>query len=182
VAEGFIRLKYLDEMGKDGESMVTYTWMHSGEQKCIPQPKKLAPRQSILGIWEPDKDFKYALIERNFTSEEYLKIMEEEARDAWKHFLATGQPTVIVQDNCSIHKSNRVKLYWKLWARQALHMFFNAPHSPQQNRIEGEWLHVKYGELRGKSFSEASELEKALVEAIESRFGDRGHSVKRYTV
>jgi hypothetical protein len=25
-------------------------------------------------------------------------------------------------------------------------------------------------------------LEKALVEAIESRFGDRGHSVKRYTV
>lgn len=156
--------------------------MKVGEQKCIPQPKKLAERQSILGIWEPNRDFKYALIEKNFTSEEYWKIMEQEAGDAWKHFLATGQPTVIVQDNASIHKSNHIKLWWSLWARQALHMFFIAPHSPQQNRIEGEWLHLKYGELRGKSFSEASSLEKALVGAIENRFGSRGHSVKRYTV
>lgn len=111
-----------------------------------------------------------------------MQIMEQEARDAWKHFLATGRPTVIVQDNASIHKSNRVKAWWRLWSRQGLQIFFIAPHSPQQNRIEGEWLHLKCGELRGKSFSEGAELEKAPVGAIENRFGGRGHSVKRYTV
>ncbi|UFP92622.1 transposase [Gloeobacter morelensis MG652769] len=154
--------------------------MKIGRQKHIKQPKEAAKRQSILGIWEPSKDFKYALIKKNFTSEEYLKIMEQEAREAWRHFLATGQPTVIVQDNASIHKSKKIQKHWRLWHRQGLHMFFIAPYSPQQNLIEGEWLHLKYDELRGKSFTEESALEKALVEAIENRFAKKGHSVKRY--
>jgi len=180
--KGYIRLKYLDETGKDGESTVNYTWMKIGEQKQIKQPKKAAKRQSILGIWEPNKDFKYALIPRNFTSEEYVKLMEEEARDAWKHFLATGQPTFMIQDNASIHKSKRIQRYWRLWSKQGLHMFFIAPHTPQQNLIEGEWRQLKYGELRGRSYSEDAALEKALVDAIESRYGKKGYSVKRYSL
>jgi putative transposase len=156
--------------------------MQRGKQKHIKQPKEVAKRQSILGIWEPNKEFKYALIEGNFTGEEYLKIAEKEAKQAWKHFLATGQPTVILQDNASIHKSKLIKKYWRVWAKQGLHMFFIAPHSPQQNPIEGEWLHLKYDELRGKSFAEAPELEKALVAAIENRYGSKGYSVERYSV
>jgi putative transposase len=91
--------------------------MKIGQQKQIKQPKEPAKRQSILGIWEPEKDFKYALLHKNFTSEEYLKLMEQEAQEAWKHFLLTGQPTVIVQDNASIHKSKRIKKHWRLWQK-----------------------------------------------------------------
>ena len=48
------------------------------------------------------------------------------------------------------------------------------------NRIEDEWLHIKYGELAAQVFEDEYEVALALIAAIQVR-GERGnYSVERF--
>ena len=63
--------------------------------------------------------------------------MDWQARLAKQHQQETGQLTVVVQDNASIHRSQLVQKRWDDWADQGLLIFFLPPYSPQLNSIEG---------------------------------------------
>jgi transposase len=64
----------------------------------------------------------------------------------------TGQITVMMLDNASVHKSHLVRSRIDDWQQQGLYLFFLPPYSPQLNRIEDEWLHLKRDELSGQVF------------------------------
>jgi hypothetical protein len=51
---------YLDESGCQLWSPVSYSYSRSGEQKRLEQTDRRKGRISILGLWQPDKSFKYA--------------------------------------------------------------------------------------------------------------------------
>lgn len=84
-------------------------------------------------------------------SERYIRLMEWQAQKAAVHPAKTGQITVVIQDNASPHKSRLVQQHWQDWQAQGLYVFFLPPHSPQINRIEDEWLHLKYDKLAAPS-------------------------------
>ena len=96
-AEGEIELKYLDETGCCLESPVSYSYSQIGQQKRMEQPlKKHGKRVSILGLWQPDKGFEYALAQGGFDSQSYIKVMDWVAQKAAKKLAETGRITVAV--------------------------------------------------------------------------------------
>ena len=71
--EGEIRLVYLDEAGCCLESPVSYTYVQVNEQKRLEQAiKTYGHRISILGAWEENEHFDYALAQGGFRSESYI--------------------------------------------------------------------------------------------------------------
>lgn len=114
-----------------------------GQQKKVEQHKRRGRRINILGVWQPQQQFNYALMVGSLKTETFLKLMDWQAAKAHRLFEQTGQMTVIVLDNASVHKSQLVSQRLKDWQHQGLLLFFLPPYSPQMNRIEDEWLHLK---------------------------------------
>ena len=102
--EGLIELKYLDEAGFCLESLVSYSYSRTGEQKCLEQHlKSYGSRISILGLWQVGQNFDYALAQGGFKGLSYIKVMDWVAVKAAKTLSETGHITVVVQDNGSLH-------------------------------------------------------------------------------
>lgn len=106
--------------------------------------------------------------------------MHWQAAKARQHLHATGQITVVIQDGASFHRSQETQQHWSTWQEQGLFIFFLPPHSPQMNRIEEEWLHLKRHELRAQLFEDEYDLVLALIEAIYDRGQRRGYPVERF--
>ena len=67
--------------------------------------KRFGRRIIILGIWQPAKQFDYALAQGGFKTESYLKVMNWQAQKAAERLAQSGQ-MVIVQDQGSVHTSH----------------------------------------------------------------------------
>lgn len=125
--EGDIELKYLDEAGFCLASPVSYSYSQVGTQKQLEQVPTRGNRISILGLWQPDHSFDYALAQGGFDGENYLKVMDWIADKAAVTLAETGRFTVVVQDNCKIHKCERVKPHWQRWGDSGIIAVFSAP-------------------------------------------------------
>ncbi len=95
----------------------SYSYSRQGEQKCIEQTDRRNGRISILGVWQPDQSFKYALACGSFKSKSYIKVIDWIAEQTSETFRTTGRMTVIVQDNGSLHKSELTRQQWQPGAR-----------------------------------------------------------------
>lgn len=177
---GLVCLKYLDESGFDSCSCLNYTYAQTGKQKRVVQPRKRGRRLSILGLWQPQVSFDYGLVVGSFRSERYLKLIEWQASLAAKHLALTGQITVVVQDNASSHKSQLAQQHWNKWQQQGLFLFFLPPYSPQMNRIEDEWLHLKRDELSNRVFDDEYDLALAVIAGVEARGQSGKYAVQRF--
>jgi hypothetical protein len=102
--EGHIDLKYLDEARFCLYSPVSYSYSRVGTQKQLEQVPTRGNRISILGLWQPDNTFEYALAQGGFDGESYIQVMNWIAEQAALSVEKTGCLTVVAQDNCSIHK------------------------------------------------------------------------------
>ncbi|MEM9487363.1 MAG: IS630 family transposase, partial [Cyanobacteria bacterium P01_F01_bin.116] len=78
----------------------SYSYSRVGEQKRFEQTSRRGRRVSILGVWDPNESFDYALTLGGFNGESYLEFMDWLATKTAKTFAQTGQLTFIVQDNC----------------------------------------------------------------------------------
>ncbi|MBU7582921.1 MAG: hypothetical protein KAF91_08420 [Nostoc sp. TH1S01] len=100
-----------------------------GSQKLMPQVGSRGGRISILGLWEPQVSFEYALVQGRFKTQRYIEVMDWVAAKAQQTLDETGRITVVVQDNGSLHKSNKAKQRWQQWLEQGLYLFFLPPYS-----------------------------------------------------
>ena len=66
------------------------------EQKRLEQTDQRKGRISILGLWQPDKSFKYALACGSFNSESYIRVIDWLAEQTSETFRTTGRMTVVV--------------------------------------------------------------------------------------
>ena len=105
--------------------------------------------------------------------------MNWQAERAMKRLFETGNLTVIVHDNASIHRSKIAKKHYQIWEKQGLIVFFLPPYSPEMNRIEEQWLHLKRQELGGYVFEDEYDLAKAIIEGIENRGQNGNYTVER---
>ena len=108
-ATGEIVLKYLDETGCCQWTPQSYSYSPIGEQKRFEQTSRRGQRVSILGVWDPNERFEYALTVGSFNTQCYIEVMDWLASKAAQTFAKTHQLSFIVQDNGSIHKSKAVR-------------------------------------------------------------------------
>ncbi len=177
--EGHIDLKYLDEAGFCLYSPVSYSYSRVGTQKQLEQVPTRGKRISILGLWQPDKTFQYALAQGGFDGESYIKVMDWIAQKAAVTLKETGRLTVVVQDNCSIHKRDIVRENWQRWQDQGLLLFFLPPYSAKMNRIEDQWRQLKAHEISGQMFEDEYDLAMAVIKGVEARSQTGGYSLER---
>lgn len=164
-----VRLKYLDESGFGLWSPVSYSYAKKGNSKQINQTKKRGKRVNVIGVFEKEKIFEYGLSLSGITSETYIKFIDWQAEKAEKHFEKTQQITVIIQDNYSVHKSQKVQEKEKEWQDKKLEFFFLSAYSPELNEIEPEWHQLKVHELVGRMFEDEYDLIQAVIQAIKDR-------------
>ena len=127
-----------------------------------------------MGVWETNQNLEYGLKVVTYKAKNYVKFIDTQANKAAKRLFDTGKLTVIVQDNASIHRANLVKERVHLWKKQGLILFFLPPYSPEMNRIEDRWLHLKRQELAGRVFDDEYDLILAIIEGLKNR-GQQGH-------
>ena len=178
-ASGQIILKYLDETGCCQWTPESYSYSPIGQQKRFEQTSRRGQRVSILGLWDPDESFEYALVTGGFNGERYLEVMNQLAAKAGKTFAESGQLTFVVQDNCSIHKSQAVQEAWGEWRAQGLFVLFLPPYCSELNPIEGRWHQLKTHELAGRMFEYEDELVEAIVDGMIDHSQRGGYELDR---
>lgn len=134
-----------------------------------------------MGVWEEETRLEYALKIGTYKTKSYLRFMNWQAERAMKRLFETGKPTIVVHDNASIHRSQLAKKQHPIWLKQGLSVFFLPPYSPEMNRIEEQWLHLKRQELGGYVFDDEYDLAKAIIKGIENRGQLGNHAVERLT-
>lgn len=179
-AAGEIDLLYLDESGFSLWSPASYSYFFRGEQKRLEQTPRRGRRLSILGLVQPLVTFVYGLVIGSFTSESYIKIIDEQARLAAQEFALTRRIRVIVQDNGPIHTSTQVQQQWSRWEAQGLYLFFLPAYCSEMNPIESEWHQLKTHELAGQMFEDELDLAYAVMDGVEARSRVEGRTTKRF--
>ncbi len=178
--EGHIELKYLDESGCCLWSPVSYSYSRVGEQKRLEQTERRGKRISILGLWQPDKSFEYALACGSFNSSSYIKVMDWIADKAFKTLTTTGQLTVVAQDNGSLHTSQLTQQQWQRWQEKGLFLFFLPSYCSEMNRIEEEWHQLKAHEIAGRMFEHEYDLANAVIHGMEARSVKGEYTLERF--
>ena len=174
-----ITLLYLDESGCCPESPLSYGYGQIGQQKSISQKTRKGRRVNIMGVWEEEKRFEYALKVGTYKTKSYLRFMDWQAERAMKRLFETGKLTIIIHDNASIHRAKLVQKRHQIWSKQGLSVFFLPPYSPEMNRIEEQWLHLKRQELGGYVFEDEYDLALSIIEGIENRGQQGNYAVER---
>jgi putative transposase len=180
-AAGEIELKYLDETGCCLSSPVSYSYSKVGEQKRLEQPvKSYGNRISMLGLWQPNHSFEYALVQGGFDSSSYIQVMDWVAERAAQTLTTKGRITVVVQDNGSLHTSQLVRAQWSSWQEKGLFLFFLAPYCSEMNPIEGQWHQLKNHELAGQIFDNEYDLAMAMMNGMKARSERHNYKLDRF--
>ena len=169
----------LDESGCCLESPLIYSYGQIGQQKSIPQNKNRGRRINIMGVREEARSLEYALKVGTYKAKNYVQFMNKQAERAMKRLFETGKYTVIVQDHASIHRANVAQEQVDTWSKQGLIIFSLLPYSPEMNRIEDQWLHLKRQELAGRVFDDEYDLILAIIQGIYNRSKQGDFSVER---
>jgi len=179
--EQHIELKYLDESGCCLWSPVSYSYSRIGVQKCLEQTqRRYGSRISILGLWQPNEHFEYALVQGGFKSASYIEVMDWVAMAAAETLKQTGRLTVIVQDNGPIHTSLLVRQQWGRWQEQGLFIFFLPAYCSEMNPIEGQWHQLKTHEISGRMFDNEYDLAVAVMDGMEARSQQGDYTLERF--
>lgn len=149
-------------------------------QKRLEQSKRRGRRISILGLWQPDRRFEYALACGSFTSSSYIKVMNWIGVKAAETVAQTGRLTVVVQDNGSLHTSQVTQQQWPRWQQQGLFLFFLPQYCSEMNRIEEEWHQLKTHEIAGRMFEDEYDLAMAIINGMEARSEKGGYLLERF--
>ena len=171
---------YFDESGCVCESPLVYSYGKKGEQKQIEQNRRKGRRINVMGVWEPEQKMEYAMVASSVKTKTYICFMENQAKKAALRLFNTGKLTVIVQDNASIHRSKEARKEQKKWEKLGLLTFFLPTYSPEMNRIEEQWLHLKRGELQARVYEDEYELVEGIIEGMNNRGKKNNYEVERF--
>jgi transposase len=159
VEANYLDLVYYDETGFSLTSSIPYAWQEKG--KTIEIPASKSKRINVAGFLSSNgKDFQGYQKEGSIKSADVVGFFDDFA----KHI---KQPTLVVLDNASTHRSADFQAKIEQWKEQDLHLYFLPPYSPELNKIEILWRKMKYEWINFDAFSSFQSLRVRLNELIE---------------
>ena len=79
------------------------------------------------------------------------------------------RPLMVVVDNYSVHKSERVRWERRLLEAADVYLVYLPPYTPDLSRIEAQWKVAKYHYLVRRSYKQLGELKPAVEIALLER-------------
>ena len=127
---GFIDLYFGDESHFGLTPNVPYAWQTKDNPILLPAAK--GKFLNVVGLMSRKNDLFFEVCETTFNTDKFIQFMER--------FVAqTVKKTVVIIDNCPIHKSKI-----KEWKEKDVLIYFLPPYSPELNLIEILWRRIKY--------------------------------------
>lgn len=88
--------------------------------------------------------------------------------EGWKR----ERPLVIVVDNYSVHKCERVQQEREAWTAAGIELFYLPSYSPELSAIEPIWHAIKHHEMTQRSYEVLGALLRAVEEALARKASD----------
>ncbi len=154
-----MNLVYYDESGFSLTSSTPYAWQEKG--KTIEIPASKGKRINVAGFLSSNgKDFQGYQKEGTMKSTDVIGFFDDFSKDI-------TQPTLVVLDNASIHRSDEFKAKIERWKELDLHLYFLPPYSPELNKIEILWRKMKYEWISFDAFASLKSLREHLGQLID---------------
>src|SRR3712207_3888831 len=148
------RLLFVDEMGTNTSLSAVYAWAPKGQRACWSVPRNRGPNTTLLSSMSVEGMGPSLTVEGATTS----VVFEAYVEQVLVPTLRSGQ--VVVMDNLSAHKGERVK---ELIEQRGCKLVYLPSYSPDLNPIEEAFSKIK--RLVRKAQARTRE---ALIEAIGS--------------
>jgi transposase len=172
---GAIDLFYLDESGFAPTLPTGYTWARTKTRALVWAEPPQGRRLNVLGalaagggapglVWaEPaGKLDSAAFLEFVWREVAALPDAPEQLPPGFRR----PRPCAIVVDNYSVHRSKEVQAAIPELERVGVGFYYLPPYSPELNRIEELWRHVKHEELPVRSYRTLDALRAAVADAL----------------
>ena len=151
---GWIDLFFGDETGFSLEPNIPYGWLPEGLQTSICSEHQHVG--NVFGLLSIKGAGFMHWCKKNINSQFIIKSLDRLADNIQK-------PTVVVLDNASWHKSEKIQLRLFEWQKKNLFIFYLPPYSPQLNLIEIFWRKIKYEWLEPKDYMIPLTLKNAVL-------------------
>ena len=172
---GLCDLYYLDESGFAPTLPTGYTWARVGTRALVWDEPPQGRRLNVLGalapgeasprlVWTcpPGKIDSAVLLEFVWREVAGLPAPPDELPPGYRR----ERPCVVALDNASAHPSKVVKAAIPALDAAGVTLSYLPPYSPELNRIEDLWRHVKYEELPQRSYRTLDDLRAAVEAAL----------------
>jgi len=114
---------------------VPYAWQTKANPILLPAAK--GKYLNVVGLMNRKNDLFFEVLETTLNSERFISFMD--------HFTAqVVKRTIVILDNCPIHKSKKFMAKIEQWREQDVWIYFLPPYSPELNLIEILWRRIKY--------------------------------------
>ena len=160
-----IDLFYFDETGINLRPSIPYAWIPKGKRLLLPCEK--SKNMTILGFMNRACALHAYAFEGSVNSEVVIKCMDDFCTHITKK-------TVVIIDNASIHKSNRMNEKIKEWVEKGLLLQFIPPYCPELNLIELLWKQLKYKWLEKQHYQSYQQLWDSVCEILK-KVGSKYH-------
>ena len=143
-------LYYYDESRFCLVSNVPRAWQAPGEPLALTATR--GPGINVAGFLRHDgADFHAYASTESIHSEDVILFFNDFCQQL-------TQPTVVVLDNASTHRSAAFRAQIPTWESQGLTLFYLPPYSPELNRIEILWRCCKHQWLNPKAYRSFADL------------------------
>lgn len=154
---GHIDLYYGDETRISTEGYVPYGWQFAGEAVAIAVSRGAA--LNVFGLLRRDNDLIYRTTTQNINADFVIEQLESLS---WQ----ITKPTVVVLDNASAHKAQKLVQCVDVWQQRGLFLFYLPPYCPHLNIIERYWKELKEGCICPQDYQSADTLFYAVDRAL----------------
>ena len=161
---GRCHILYGDESGFCLSPVVPYLWQpktKKGEKsKTVGLPAKAHSRRlNVLGFLSRKS--------RLYSFQAPERITAQFVADSIDALVPNlSEPTVLVLDNASVHRSKRVQDKRKEWKQKGLRLLFLPPYCPHLNLIEILWRHIKYRWLDCDAYRDFGTLRQSITDIL----------------
>ena len=132
---GYIDLYYGDESHFGLTPNVPYAWQLKEKPLLLPAAK--GKFLNVVGLMSRKNDLFFQVLESTFNTDKIIDFMDSFVDQ-------TVKKTVVILDNCPIHKSKKFMAKIQEWKEKDVLFYFLPPYSPELNLIEILWRRIKY--------------------------------------
>lgn len=154
-----IDLYYFDGSGFNLNPNVPYCWSKKGQQAVLPAIRSKG--LTVLGLLNIENNhFQGNIFDGAANSDCVIHTLDELANQITRK-------TIVVLDNASIHKSNKVMERMEQWRKKDLLLQFIPPYCPELNLIEILWKMMKHFWIKFEQIESLAQLRNAIISVLQ---------------